>query len=170
MFPRMPREVFDACFEPALKAYGWPFLAVEDVTNGTRWEKFFGSCSLLQWSEFRWERGTAVLRLEQLHPRTRNAIDAIIRTNTLAEKTDANTLLGTRERFSRCLNYIQQTGLLPAPVVGAPTAQGLLILDGYHRLAALVHAGKAEGFDLPMWLALTDEGMTQNELAKQNHA
>lgn len=39
------------------------------------------------------------------------------------------------------------------PVVGTETGCGLEIVDGNHRLAAIVHLGLADRFNLPIWIA-----------------
>ncbi len=80
-------------------------------------------------------------------------IRTIIRFNT-ADETAAANLKRTNERFRAGAAFIRSSGKLPAPVVGVLSNRGLLILDGYHRLAALFYLDKAEGFDLPIWLAI----------------
>jgi hypothetical protein len=161
-FPDMPKEVFDAAFQPAIDAYGWPFETVNDSAKGTLWEKFLASPSLLQWSKFRWERGTATLKELDLHTDTRLRLKKIIETNASGRQNQASNLKGTNDRFWGFVDYIQGHGTLPTPVVGANTNRGLLVLDGYHRLAALSYSGKLEGFNLPMWLGFTDHAQLQS--------
>jgi len=156
LFPNIPGEVFEKCFQPLLNAYGWPFASVHDETEGTMWEKFFAPCSMVQWSKFKWRPGSHRLSISQWHPDTRMRSETILRAHCLGERNAASNTLSGRERFERLRAFVREHETLPVAMIGACTNEGIMILDGHIRLAVLMHLEIAEGIDLPMWLGISD--------------
>jgi hypothetical protein len=111
---------------------------------------------MLQWSKFKWESGTLRLGVSQLHPDTRMRSETILRAFCLGQRNAASNTLFGKERFERLKAFVQEHGKLPAAMIGACTNNGIMILDGHIRLAVLIHLELAEGFDLPMWLGISD--------------
>jgi len=157
VFPDMPQEVFDLWIQPCLEDYGWPFQSADAPLAGTQWEAFFAGRTLRQWAQFAWQ----LVRVEPhplrgvFHPDTVWRVQGIILHCVYALKTDMADIQDTRDRFAACAAFIAATGRLPAPLVGVHDEHphGLELVDGHHRLAALLHVGVPQGFRIPVWLA-----------------
>ncbi len=152
----MPQEVFDLWIAPQLEAYGWAFTSDECSLKGTSWQDFFASRSLREWAVLEWRLVQVRLSRQIFHPDTSWRIDGIIGHCVYGLNTDMANLDDTKERFRRCADFIRENGRLPAPVIGVPDFRGLELVDGHHRIAALFYVGIPTGFQIPVWVGISE--------------
>lgn len=155
LFPKMPDQVIEIWIAHGVDAYGWPFESVDQSLIGTTWDGFFGRRSLAFWANADWT--LISLRVEEaiFHPDTVNRVRWIADNCTLGLKTPTTNVENTQKRFWTAASFIRANGRLPCPVVATTSAEGIDIMDGNHRIAALVALGYDKTFSFPAWLGET---------------
>lgn len=154
MFSRIPDEVFDGFLKPLIiNDLGWPFTSVNDnMVVGTGWYRALYPFSLASFSNLRWKRSSFPIYQDILDPVSYGDINLII-TNQIANmfsctpeysKSSRDTMTGIKE-------FIKSTGRFPAPIVTAMTPNGIKILDGNHRVAALFDLGLNNSIPIDTW-------------------
>src|SRR5262249_39784519 len=96
------------------------------------------------------------LRLTELvfHPQTVHRAEAIIGHCVRNEPTVTANLHNSKQRFWACASFIQAHGNVPKPLVAVSLPFGFEVVDGNHRLAALIHLGFPSSFHIQAWLGL----------------
>jgi hypothetical protein len=150
----MPCEVFDLWIRPYIKDYGWPFSVSKMSVADTKWQRFFLGRSLDYWAAIHWHLAKVAFREKLFNTDSTNRIRWIIDNVVFGKDTPTTNVEDTSKRFWTCAAFIQNHGNLPHPIVAVATPFGLSVVDGNHRLAALVHLRKAEGLKIPILLGL----------------
>ena len=150
----MPDEVFDIWIAPLIKDYGWPFSKDSISSYGTKWQYFF-PVSFSFWRNIHWEFRKDI-HDELFEGQTLRAIQDIIGNCALGLTTDMTNLCNTHERFRACTDFIRNNNRLPAPVIGFITTAGICIVDGAHRLSAMVHL-QAIHIEIPAWIGINEK-------------
>jgi hypothetical protein len=150
----MPSEVFDLWICPGIDAYGWPFSSVNDSITGTKWDRFFIGRTLSFWATIEWRLLSLPMNQSVYHPETLTRVQWIVNNCAFGQQTPTADVQNTRERFWAAATFIRINGKLPSPVVGITTKEGFEIVDGNHRLAALVFLGLPITFSFPAWIAI----------------
>lgn len=160
MLPNMPTEVFDEFLKPLIISYGWPFRTVYVPLNGTEWCRIFYPLTLVSLSQLIWIRREFILKKESLCPNSQSDIGYVI----LNKTEDVWAAIGRDSQ--PCRNsllwhekFISETGRLSAPVTIAFTVDGLRILDGNHRIAALFTLGLIDTFKVDGWIGISPEAI-----------
>jgi hypothetical protein len=152
LFPKMPADVFDQWIAPLIPVYGWPFSSIDCSTENTKWCRFFAGRSLAQWAQFDFrleELAYGVLKFEET---TQWRIEGIIDHCTLGLPSKQANIHDTVNRFAACANFIRRHGCLPRAIIGIPHMGSLEIIDGHHRLAALIYVGVPAEFKISIWI------------------
>jgi hypothetical protein len=94
------------------------------------------------------------MALDHMSHATRFQVERLL----LAQAKGRDLLPQSRARMDRIAAHIAAEGTWPVPVVAYPEADGLALVDGHHRLAALEAARRAGQPGLQtrhlVWLAL----------------
>jgi ParB-like nuclease domain len=155
-FKTMPPEVFDLWIVPGIDSHGWPFSSVNDSVIGTAWDSFFIGRPLSFWANVEWRLLSLPMNESVYHPETALRVRWIFGNCALGEQTPTANLQDTKKRFWTAASFIQVNGKLPSPIVGITTKEGFEIVDGHHRLAALVFLRFPNTFSLPAWIAIPE--------------
>jgi hypothetical protein len=159
MLSELPAEVGESFLAPLIKDVGWPFKTIEDDFGGTDWDRIMYPFSLRQFSELRWRRKSFFLDKHFLCPVSRADIGLVIRNQT----EDVWAEIGRDSEPSRRSTAwhkasILSAGSLCAPVTLALAPEGIKILDGNHRIAALLDLGVQGSIYVNAWIGLPTAG------------
>jgi hypothetical protein len=136
LLANMPDELFSLYMEPLIEEYGWPFSSSDSPTNMPWWQLFDG-LSFKIICQLSWERKEFPFSFTLFHRYARTQILGLINTHIFGINNEFASIPNTEARFRRACDYIACTGRLPVPVVLIQDPEGLRILDGNHRLAAM---------------------------------
>lgn len=153
MLNELPAEVGEGFLAPLMRDCGWPFESVENSLHGTEWHRIFYPLSLRDFSQLKWVRKSFLLDETLLHPISKNDIELVVRTQT----EDVLALVGrdsepSRKSFAYHHSRVLSTHDFCAPVTLALTPVGLKVLDGNHRVAALLASGVSAIVELDAWV------------------
>lgn len=156
MFPNMPDDVFNLFMVPFVQSDGWPFLNILNSTEGTIWWKYLGGLSLHQFRQLRWYRSSILLYEYILHPVSNCDVEILIRNHVKGIKTPSvRNVERSKERFRWHVQFIERARCLCAPVIMVITNDGFRILDGVHRISALISIGLNIEVPIDAWLGDT---------------
>jgi hypothetical protein len=154
-FARMPGEVFDLWLREAVADRGWPFVTGTEPTMGTVWERFFLGQSLSYWSSLSWRPSAAAFEDVVWGGEALERAAALVREVRGIKSFDVS-VENSGARFQRCSEFLARYGKLPAPLVCAADDEGAWhLVDGHHRLAALIGSVSGEELDefrIEAWL------------------
>lgn len=159
MLKELPEDVAELWLAPQVEAHGWPFRRVTDSAEGSRWHGLLGYQSLVFWEQATWERKQLAYAHGVLHPESKKHVTDIFMAHGLGIDTGgaAGKLGGGPARFSKSLEFIRRERRLPRPLILLETEEGLFVLDGHHRLAAVhgeyLQSGRGLGWELDVWVA-----------------
>jgi hypothetical protein len=151
----MPDDLFVLYMEPLIKDYGWPFYSPDSPTN-MPWCKLFDGLPFKTICELSWERQEIPFSFATFHRYAQQQIMGLLRTHVLGMQTEYADIPNTKARFSRARSYIGRTFRLPVPVVLISDVEGLRILDGNHRLAAMASFANADCGIIDCWVGTSD--------------
>jgi len=148
----MPEEVFDLWIRPGVEEHGWSFLSTPEPLTGNRLQRLCNGSSLNDWIVLDWNLSSLPVTESIFHPQTVARAEAIIGHCVRNEQTATANLHDTKERFRACASFIEINRRVPQPVIAVGLPMGFEIVDGNHRLAALVHLGFGGSYRIPAWL------------------
>jgi hypothetical protein len=111
---------------------GWP---PPEPLGDHRWAGILGDRPLSWWKAVTWEKESVACSLDCLAPKTQ-AIASQMIAETGSGKADPET----KRRYQQALQPILDTGAFFKPLVAMKFTEGLLVLDGTHRIGAFCGA------------------------------
>lgn len=156
-FPHMPDEVFSAWLQPFIDQIGWPFTQESTTALGTRWQFLFGGLELqeLKQRRFFFDSIDQEALYAQFTPLTISIIDSIILSDKQRHAV-ALDIENTGVRFTACADYLRRYNTIPAPIIIDIQLTEAVVLDGYHRLAAIRHINPPKPFMIPAWFTKSE--------------
>jgi hypothetical protein len=151
LLTNMPDELFSLYMEPLIEEYGWPFSSQDSPTNMPWWQLFDG----LQFRticQLSWERSEIAFSLRLFHRYARTQILGLLQAHILGINNEYASIPNTKARFHRARDFIARTGRMPVPVVLIQDPEGLRILDGNHRLAAMASSPNSSDGIVDCWI------------------
>lgn len=153
MFPNMPPEVFDTFLVPLINDIGWPFLSTNTPLNGTDWLRILSPLTLVDLSQLKWVRHVFPFDDSLFYPDSLADIELIIQNKT----SDVWAFVGRDS--TPCRNSLLwhearalETRRLCTPITIARTNFGMKLLDGNHRIAALITTGLIHEIPIDAWI------------------
>lgn len=132
-FPNFPPDVFSLWFDDRIKQSGWP-------PSGLEWEGFFLGRSVKSWQAYAWQRDTVQLRAQQFSTSALRTLMLIIEAGVYGRENWITAYIpNTVERFISSVNYIKTDGKVPGTLVLLRGADGYEVVEGNHRVAALLY-------------------------------
>jgi hypothetical protein len=153
IFPKMPQEVFGLWIAPHISVYGWPFVSVKDSLSGTSWQSFFLGRSLEHWANLDWQLSSITPSETVLFADTIWRIEGIVGYCAYGRRTSQSNIHETEKRFLACASFIKEHRKFPCPIVGIARPDCIELIDGHHRMAALLYLGGPKGTPIPTWIA-----------------
>ncbi len=137
----MPDEVFDSWFLPIIKDHNsWPYQNIFAGHPSRQWEQYFAFFSLKDIANCIWKSMTLFFDLSCLDPLSNSTIETLIQKHVNHIDITGNfNVRDSQNRFFGFVEFIKKSKSLPAPIIGLHTDEGLRVLDGNHRLAALTY-------------------------------
>jgi hypothetical protein len=111
--------------EPNLK---WP---PPEPLNEHRWSRILGGRPLSWWKNVTWKKEKVNCALDSLCPKSRNLTIETHNDVHLGRADDVE-----KRRYKMPMQYILEHGVFLNALVAMKIPSGLLVLDGYHRMAA----------------------------------
>jgi len=137
--PHIPQEVFELWLDERIRAHGWPPL-------GDAWERTLAGLSVDHLRSLRWVKDYVALRPADLAPRSLEhavrILDADIHGRQNAETA---AIPDSARRFAAIWEFISSAARLPAPLVLVSTFDGYEVVEGNHRIAAMLWAAAQRG-------------------------
>lgn len=156
-FPNMPDEVFEMWLNPISEYYGWPFKKPSDPIEGTIWAKMFSAYDLNFWVTANWRLDNIAIFENTFTNSTCFRLNSIITRCVEGLPTFTANVEGAEERFRTCAGYIRANGNIPKPIIALIKNGEVEIIDGYHRIAALLHVGIPIGHKVLAWITELNE-------------
>lgn len=130
--PNFPDEVIRDWIEPFAQDEGWP-------PTAARWRNLLKETDLDRWRSVSWELKDQDFSALVLSPSCTASLGALLRAYIGGEDNEYSQALGERgkERFHTQLHQLIDHGVFPSPPVLVDHGEGLEIMDGNHRIAAL---------------------------------
>lgn len=134
----MPDEVYDMWISPIAKEYGWPFVSVTESLEETKWKYVLARTPLEIWFRCEWELMEFQLSVIPFSDGSRMSVGSLIQRCKEGRDTIFAGVSGSEERFKACADFIAANNRLPKPIVGLIRNRKFEIMDGNHRIAALL--------------------------------
>lgn len=156
MLSNMPDEVFDAWLLPIIRDHNsWPYFDIFSPHPSLQWGQYFGLFTLNDISNCLWHRMCLTFDMGCLDPISKRTIYILIKNHVHnLETTVRLNVRDSKMRFNGFVEFIKRTGSIPAPIIGINTDDGLRVLDGNHRLAALTYLGLRGQIQCITWVGV----------------
>lgn len=151
MLPNMPVEVFDIWIAPLVKTGGWPFLNNRSPASG-QWVNNFSGHSLHLISQLRWELHNLPGSLTSFNPILKKRLALLAKQYITGIRQFNCAITNGPARFRRALAYVRVHKCVPKPVIAIQGTFHLELLDGNHRLAAMLTAGLLPRRSIQVWV------------------
>ncbi|MCP3932154.1 MAG: ParB N-terminal domain-containing protein [Bacteroidetes bacterium] len=153
-FPNMPDELFEDWLEPIIEKKGWPFTSIDDDLKETDFLYIFGLDNTFRdWCTCEWELREVDLQQTKLTDGSVRMISAIITHCVHGKQSSTSNVEKSSERFNACVSYIKEHGNIPKPIVLQPGDESYFLMDGNHRLSALLYLNMVATTKVPAWVA-----------------
>ena len=146
----MPDEIFYMWLEPIAENLGWPFNSPRDSTEDTAWYYILMKAKLDYWVKTKWELSLMDFDAIAFTNLSKFGFNSILQRCEKGRPTIIANLVNCEERFRACADYIRLHNEIPAPII-VLIRNGIEIIDGSHRIAALLHVGIPHGYKIPIW-------------------
>jgi hypothetical protein len=128
--PNWPNDVIDDWLlyfanEPNC---GWP---PPEPLGDHRWAGILGDRPLSWWRDVTWSKESVKCGLDNLSPKSRG-----IAATMIVEISGGTADALTKRRYQQALQHILESGTFFGPIVAMKRPNGLLVLDGNHRISA----------------------------------
>ena len=154
MLPNMPNEVFDTWLLPIIRDHNaWPYFDIFSQHPSQQWSQYFGHFSLNDISNCTWHSHVFSFGMDTLDPSSNRTIKALIEDHVCNLETPIRlNVRDSKKRFFGLVEFVKRTGNIPEPIIGLNTEEGLCVLDGNHRLAALTYLGLRGQIQCTTWV------------------
>ena len=115
---------------------GWP---PPEPFGNSAWKHILGEKPLRWWKLVTWKREDRDLNFEALSQDSRSIVNKTLDAHINNKTNVYSTMLNSKARFESAALYIAENGTVPEPLVGMELGDGLSVLDGNHRMAALCY-------------------------------
>jgi hypothetical protein len=119
---------------------GWP---PPDPLDGSAWKYILGHRPLPWWQQVSWTLEEDDLEFDSLCGGTKRIVVDMLNTHVGGGPARYPVGPDGKERFSSALRYIAQHGSIPRPLIAMRINDGISVLDGNHRIAALCFCRQA---------------------------
>lgn len=150
-FPNFPEEIFALWFDDRIRHNGWP-------PNGPEWAGFLCGRDVTTWQQVVWAKESVLIDPVALSTSAFECVKLIIEAALGGQdNVMARYIPDTKQRFSSSLSFIQKNGVPPGIVLLLAGVDGYDIIDGNHRIAALLanwgQARLVQSPTLKAWIA-----------------
>jgi hypothetical protein len=114
-----------------IQSNGWPPAGIE-------WAGFLDGKPLSYWKALKWQKESVTLRSEELTPSGFSLVMQLIEAANGYSNLMSKYIPNTVDRFKSCLEYVRMNGTTPGVILLLRTSEGTAIIDGNHRIAALL--------------------------------
>lgn len=140
-----PKLEFDIVSLPVLEA----------LITAPNWAAYFRNKPLNFWVSVEWVKHSVPFKAALINEKTkalaRELVNAFGKSGTGTPAVAVN-VKNSKARFDACEAFTRNFGKFPKPVVCLDTGKNWELLDGYHRLAALLSIEENEDFPFEVWL------------------
>ncbi len=130
-FPDFLPEVFTLWLDDRIKKNGWP-------PSGIEWQGFLLGESIEYWQQLSWDEAQMTLKPSDLGPMSLRIAVQIIEAAQGKNNLISAYISNTRERFQSSLQFVIEHRSLPSKVLLLRGPDGLEVIEGNHRIAALL--------------------------------
>lgn len=154
-FANFPEEAFTLWLDDRIRQNGWP-------PSGPEWAGFLDGRPIPYWQALRWQRASVTLTPDDLTPTGFALVTQLVQAADGTKNIMASYIPNTAERFMSCLRYIKDNATTPGVILLHRTEVGVSIIDGNHRVAALLAfqaciPGGAPPLTVEAWVAVPPE-------------
>jgi hypothetical protein len=138
-FSRFPEEVFSLWLDDRIRSNGWP-------PSGIEWAGFLSGRSPEEWQGFSWTKRMVTLSPSDLSSTSLNIAVQMFEAHILQQGNLLSAYIpDSKTRFEGLRQFIAQNARLPAPLILLRSAGGYDVIDGNHRVAAMLSLGMTGG-------------------------
>jgi hypothetical protein len=134
--PNTPEEVIDIWLRPhsTREGFGWPPKPDSDWRYVLREQNGFEYLKSLTWQKKTIEISPDIFVKEDL-----DIVVGLFKAHVLKHQNMFSNMSDSIERIENCCSYLKEHGVFPRPVILEETAHGFKILDGNHRILAMMY-------------------------------
>lgn len=151
-FPKMPDAVYNMWLAPLVNEIGWPFSDHNTEFGDSRWKYLFGRIPISDWRSKDWHLIDLDWNNTPIDSMTVWLLDDIKKNCVAGSATMTAKVENTQMSFRTSVEFIHANRRLPKAVVAFFRSGRLEIVDGTHRMAALLYVGIPEGYKVPTWI------------------
>lgn len=154
-FPNMPREVFEQFIQPQLKFDIESLTVLEAFITAPGWAKYFRNKPFHFWKNVTWRKLSLPYKDVHLDPVVVNLACQLVndfRKSGSSQAAERANVENSKARFDTSASFMESFGEFPKPIVCLDVQTHWDILDGYHRLAALLSREEHDEFPFEVWL------------------
>jgi hypothetical protein len=115
---------------------GWP---PPERLDGHAWKYILGGRPLSWWKDVSWQLGDNDLEFDALSQASKRIVNQMIDAHINGVANVYSTMADSKTRFESASRYIAENGTLPKPLIVMRLNDGLSVIDGNHRTAALCY-------------------------------
>jgi hypothetical protein len=144
VFPNFPPELFTLWLDPCIRHHGWP-------PRGFAWDGFLFSLPLAFWQSVRWQEDSGlVLQPGQLGHKSAQLSRLITEAGSGQRNLLSQHMPDTGQRFRTALAHVEREATTPGRPLLLVLPEGIEVIDGSHRVAALLAAQARQPLQAPL--------------------
>lgn len=157
MLTAMPDEVFELWIQHCVLKSGWPYNQITD-RGDDYWKGYFLGIPLTAIRAFKWNHMFLSFSPSLFEKETSIMIKKMVLLHAHNINPGVIVPADSKGRFDSAVSYLEEHGKIPGSIVLFGTANGFMVFDGWHRLAA-VHTLEetTNPIELPCWIATPNE-------------
>lgn len=173
VFTKMPSEVFEQFIQPKLEFDIESLPILEAFITAPNWAEYFRHKSLNYWVNVEWAKICVPFKDALVNDEAKvlacELVNAFGESGTGKPAVRAN-VQDSKARFESCATFAKSYGKFPKPVVCLDTGGSWVLLDGFHRLAAILSMEEHENFPFDCWLGTHPQPDVQLGIARSGRA
>lgn len=139
-FPNIPEEIFSLWLDDRIKANGWP-------PTTEIWRNVLRQKPIRFWKNLRWTKESLNLDITDFTPNSIELVRLIIDAAFKGYKNQISEYMGNEsvKKLFHIMRYLQDHKQIPNPIILFRSGQLYELVDGCHRISALVHLRETTG-------------------------
>lgn len=154
-FAQMPPDLFDTWIKPEIDSRGWPFSDDAREFSDPAWARFLRCLGPEYWSRVQWNRVSQPFIGIPIEKRAMNIARQLCAVGRKFLETgivESTLVKDSPQKVVALASAIRNMGTFPKPVVCVVHGNEWWLMDGHHRLGALIMLGPESFIPFDCWL------------------
>lgn len=154
-FPNMPDALFEMWIQPEINSNGWPFRGNETMVFHSTWSKYLRDLGPNFWRGVIWSRVSQTVIPVSLEERAKNIANMLSKVGRKFVETgvaEPTRVKDSPQKVAALADLSKSLGQIPKPLVCLVQGSEWWLMDGHHRLGALLMLGAQDSIPFDCWL------------------